>query len=168
MRVRWLLVLPLALGAIVALVLFVRRGPEAAPAPVAAPALEAPAPPAPAPDPEPLETGAEGASTREAGEAAVLDQGSIEFPGAKIEPEVDAQSPPVKLHGTLADENTKLPLPDFELEFEVVGEGEGPHRRVAAKTDAQGRFECADPILVARCVVRFLDRQGHKRVPPPW
>jgi len=171
MRPRWILALALALAAIVALVLFVRRTPEpvAPPAVVEQPPLEAPAE-TPAPAPEPLEIAEAPASTREAsgGESSFVDPGSIEFPGAKIEAEVDDKSPPVKLHGTLSDENTRQPLPDFELEFEVVGEGQGPHRKVATKTDAQGKFECSEPILVARCVVRFLDRQGHRRLPPPW
>lgn len=156
----------LAAGAYFAL----HRGPVP-PAPVAVekppPEPQQPAPPAPA---QPLETPEPPTGTRasEVAESAPLDQGSIEFPGAKVETEIDTKSPPVKLHGTLKDENTNLPLPEFDLEFEVVGGGEGPNRKVATRTDAQGNFACADPILVARCVVHFLDRPGHKRVPPPW
>ncbi|MBK7643020.1 MAG: carboxypeptidase regulatory-like domain-containing protein [Planctomycetes bacterium] len=108
-------------------------------------------------------------AARAQGEAEPLDEGALEpSTGGEIVAEIDTGAAPVKLSGRLVDENTKLPLPEFELEFEVVGEGEGPRRKASAVTDAQGHFECAEPILVARCVVRFLDRKGHKRVPPPW
>jgi hypothetical protein len=169
MRARWLILTPLSLAVAAAVVWLARREPAPGPVALEQPAATEPAREPEAPEAEPLESAGETGPLRQSGaEEPVLDQGSIEFPGAKIEAEIDLSSPPVKLHGTLADENTKQPLPEFELEFEVVGEGEGPHRSSSAKTDARGRFECSEPILVARCVVRFLDRQGHKRLPPPW
>ncbi len=154
MHVRWILVLPLAALAIAAALLLRTGAPE--------PAVEPLAPPAPeesrAAEPEELELDGDVVSVREAS----LSEAS----SAALEPQVEAQSPPVALHGTLLDLNTHLPLPDFELEFEVVGGGDGLHGRVSARTDEQGRFECAAPILVARCVVRYLDRPGHRRPPP--
>src|SRR5258706_3490294 len=158
MRLRWLLVLPAAAAAILAAALLRPRAPEPAVERVEPPAPEASAPAAPSAETEALELDGELISAREAS--------FPEASGAKVEPQVEDQSPPVELHGTLIDLNTRLPLPEFGLEFEVVGAGEGLNLRTSARTDEQGRFECAAPILVARCVVRYVDRPGHRRPPP--
>jgi len=158
MRLRWLVVLPCAAAAIVAAALLLRQAPESEATPVEPPVVAEPAPDSPSADTEALELDGDVISVHESS--------SRESLAAKVEPQIEAQSPPVQLHGTLIDENTRLPLPDFELEFAVAGEGEGLHRSVSARTDAQGRFQCAEPILVARCVVRYVDRPGRRRPPP--
>jgi Carboxypeptidase regulatory-like domain len=164
---RWFLASTLAVAALVAIVLFARRSSAPAQAPLEQPAARTPPPAQPAVAPEPMVLEAPSAGGREQN---AIDPGSIEFPGARVESAVDEKSAPVKLRGTLKDENTNQPLPEFDLEFEVVSEvpTEGPQRKVGCRTDAKGQFQCADPILVARCVVRFLDRPGHKRLIPPW
>ncbi len=169
MRPRWFLVplLPLA-----ALALFLALRPEPpAPAPLEQPPQEAPSPSqSRTPVGETLETSAAGEPTRsaESSASAASDEEIDSFGGGKIVSEIDADSAPVVLQGTLRDENTHLALPEFRLEFEVVGDGQGSQRRTHAVTDAQGHFRCEEPLLVARSLVRFVDRAGHKRVPPPW
>src|SRR5689334_1278225 len=169
MRLRWLLALVLAAAGVAAWWLFARQHPGPAPLPLHEPEAQAPAPP-PAPV-EPLVVESEGRRGRELN---AVDPAAGDLSGTRVEAAVDEKSAPVKLKGTLTDENTRQPLPEFELQFEVVDEGgpeakvEGPNRSVACKTDAKGRFQCEDAILVARSVVHFLDRPGHKRLPPPW
>src|SRR5215468_9228763 len=118
MHVRWILVLPLAAVAIAAALLLRPRAPEPAVELVVPPAPEQPAPEAHSAETEALELDGEVVSLREASQP--------ETSAAKLEPQVEEQSPPVELHGTLLDLNTRQPLPEFELEFEVVGAGDGP------------------------------------------
>lgn len=168
MRPRWFLLflLPLALLAF----LFWRGAGEPVAPPPEQPAEPEPPPSVREPVTEVLESGAEGESSRspEALSAAAAGEADEFAAEGAIVSEVDAASAPVVLHGTLRDEATHLPLPDFRLEFEVVGDAQVPDRRAQAVTDAQGEFRCEGPLAVARALVRFVDRAGRKRAPPPW
>ena len=155
MHVRWILALPLAAAAIAAgLCLHSAAREQAVEPPVEPPAPE-----------EHLQAEHEAEALELDGTVIpVREQSLPEASSAFVEPQIEAQSPPVVLHGTLLDANTRLPLPEFELEFEVAGAGDGVQQRTRARTDERGRFACETPILVARCVVRFVDDPlSHRR-----
>src|SRR6186713_1288328 len=113
MHVRWLLVLPLAALAIAAAVYLRPGAPGEAVEPVEPPLPEASAPESEA---EELELDGDVIHSRELSLGSASDAG--------VEPQIEAGSPPVQLHGTLIDLNTRLPLPEFDLEFEVAGGGD--------------------------------------------
>lgn len=168
MRPRWFLVLLLPL-ALLAFLFWRGAGEPFAPPPEQPAQPEAPSS-AREPDAEVLEAGAEGEGSRSAEAPGAASPGEAdEMSGAtEIVAEIDEKSAPVVLHGTLRDETTHLALPDFRLEFEIVGDAQVPNRRAQAVTDAKGEFRCEEPLAVARALVRFVDRAGRKRAPPPW
>lgn len=73
----------------------------------------------------------------------------------------------VQLSGILIDSFDKLPLHDFRIDFEVLGQDEDLPI-ISLTTDAQGKFRSGTSIPAARVLTTFVDTDARKRHPPPW
>jgi 5-hydroxyisourate hydrolase-like protein (transthyretin family) len=73
----------------------------------------------------------------------------------------------VQVSGIVVDSFDKQPLPEFRIDFEVLGQDEAlPVMQVT--TDAQGKFKLPTSIPAARVLATFIDTDERKRHPAPW